>query len=124
MRGPVWKARRSAVRSVVALKQWAEDAGFGLVLFESKKGNPRTGIADAALIRITPRSPDQIEVYLVQLKGGGSGFTPVEMARLTKAASSVKAQPLLVLHDGRQLHFMGGEPSFTRIRGKAARPGT
>jgi hypothetical protein len=25
----------------------------------------------------------------------------------------VKAVPLIVLHDGERLHFLGGEPSFT-----------
>lgn len=116
MRGPVWKARRSAKLSLTALRQWAYKAGFGLVVFESKRGNPRTGIADAALIRLTPRAPDQLEVYLVQLKGGDSGFTSGEMARLTKAAAAVKAQPLIILHDGQQLHFLGGEAAFTKTR--------
>ena len=119
MRGPVWKARRTAKSSIVAMEQWAEEAGFKLVTFESKRGNPRNGIADAALIRITPRAPDQVEVYLVQLKGGSSGFKASEMARLTKAAAAVKAQPLIILHDGEALHFLAGEPSFTRKRRKA-----
>ena len=80
----------------------------------SGRGNPRTGIADVLLCRIKPKSPDQIDLYVVQLKGGKSGFKPTEMARLTKAAAGVKATPLLVLHDGEKLHFLGGEPSFTR----------
>ncbi len=113
MRGSVWKARHTAKSSKAALERWAEDSGFKLVVFESSKGNPRNGIADAALIRIRPKSPDQVEIYLVQLKGGGSGFKAAEMARLTKAAAAVKAQPLIILHDDEQLHFLGGEPSFT-----------
>jgi hypothetical protein len=116
MRGPVWRARRTARLSNVALQKWAADVGFKLFVFESAGGNPRNGIADAALIRIRPKSPDQVEVYLVQLKGGGSGFKAAEMARLTKAASAVKAQPLIILHDGEQLHFLGSEPSFTGAR--------
>jgi hypothetical protein len=120
MRGPVWKARHTAKLSTVALERWARGAGFELVLFESRAGNPRNGIADAALIRIRPKAPDQVEVYLVQLKGGSSGFKAAEMARLTRAAAAVKAQPLIILHDGEQLHFLGGEPSFTGIKkGKA-----
>lgn len=57
---------------------------------------------------------DQIDLYIVQLKGGKSGFKASEMARLTKAAAAVKATPLIILHDGERLHFLGGEPSFTR----------
>jgi hypothetical protein len=119
MRGPVWKARRTAARSQRALQEWADDAGFHVVFLDAKSGNPRTGIADALLFRITPKSPDQIELYVVQLKGGGAGFKAAEMARLTKAAAAVKATPLIVLHDSDGLHFLGGEASFTRP--KAAR---
>jgi hypothetical protein len=36
------------------------------------------------------------------------------MARLTKAAAAVKAASLVILDDGERLHFLGGEPSFTR----------
>jgi hypothetical protein len=114
MRGPVWKARRSARLSKEALQQWANAAGFKLVFLDAASGNPRTGIADALLCRIKPKSPDQIDLYVVQLKGGKAGFKPTEIARLTKAAAAVKATPLLILHDGETLHFLGGEPSFTR----------
>jgi len=114
MRGPVWKSRRTARLSKEALESWATAHGFKLVFLDAVSGNPRIGIADALLLRIKPRSPDQIELYVVQLKGGGSGFKASEMARLTKAASAVKATPLIILHDGEELHFLGGEPSFTR----------
>jgi hypothetical protein len=95
---------------------WAKEAGFRVVFFEAKNGYPRTGIADAVILRIRPKAADQIELYVVQLKGGASGFKPKEMTRLEKAAASVKAVPLIVLHDGKRLHFLGGEPSFTARR--------
>ena len=114
MRDPVWKAKRTAKRSQDALQQWADQSGFHLVFLDAASGNPRTGIADALLLRIKPKSRDQIELYVVQLKGGGAGFKGAEMARLTKASAAVKATPLIVLHDGQELHFLAGEPSFTR----------
>jgi hypothetical protein len=113
MRGPVWKAKRTAKRSQDALKEWADENDFHLVFLDAKSGNPRTGIADALLLRVRPKAADQIELYVVQLKGGGAGVTALEMTRLTKAATSMKAIPLAVLHDGGELHFLGGEPSFT-----------
>ena len=66
MRGPVWRARCTAKNANQALAEWAKEAGFKLVTFDSAKGNPRNGIADAVLIRIKPKSPDQVEIYLVQ----------------------------------------------------------
>jgi len=122
MRGRVWKARRTARLSKEALSKWAEESGFRIVFLDAKSGNPRIGIADTILLRIKPKSPDQIELYVVQLKGGGSGFKASEMARLTKAASAIKATPLIILHDGEELHFLAGEASFTREprRGRVA----
>ena len=122
MRGPVWKANRSERLSKQALSIWAADAGFKLVFLDAASDTPRTGIADALLLRIRPKAADQIELYVVQLKGGGSGFKPKEMARLDQAAAAVKAIPLIVLHDGERLHFLGGEPSFavSRSRTKTA----
>lgn len=75
------------------------------MFLDAASGHPRTGIADALLFRIKPRAADQIELYIVQLKGGGAGFKAAEMARLTNAAAAVKATPLIILHDGGELHF-------------------
>jgi len=83
------------------------------MFLDADSGHPRTGIADAVLLRIKPRAADQVELYIVQLKGGGSGFKAREMARLENAAAAVKAVPLIILHDGERLHFLGGKPSFT-----------
>jgi len=113
MRGPVWKARRSERLSKRALETWAHEAGFRVLFLDADSGYPRTGIADAVLLRIKPKAADKVELYLVQLKGGASGFKPREMTRLQKAAAAVKAVPLIILHDGERLHFLGGEASFT-----------
>jgi hypothetical protein len=113
MRGPVWKAQRSESLSKAALEAWAKKQGFRVVFLDATSGRPRTGIADALLLRIRPKAADQIELYVVQLKGGAAGFKAREMARLEAAAAAVKAVPLIVLHDGERLHFLGGEPTFT-----------
>lgn len=113
MHGAPWKARHSESLSKAALQEWAGESGFKVAYFDSKKRNPRTGIADAILVRVRPKSPDQVEVYLVELKGGSSGLKAAEMARLQRAAAAVKAQPRIILHDGERLFFLGGEASFT-----------
>jgi len=113
MRGPVWKARHSERMSKRALEDWARESGFRVMSLDAASGHPRTGIADAVLSRIKPKAADQVELSLVQLKGGASGFTAREMARLERASAAVKAVPLIILHDAGKLHFLGGEPSFT-----------
>lgn len=121
MRGPVWKAQRSERLSKAALEAWAKRQGFRVVFLDAASGHPRTGIADALLLRIRPKAADQIELYVVQLKGGAAGFKAREMARLEAAAAAVKAVPLIVLHHGERLHFLGGEPSFTAGPSPASR---
>jgi hypothetical protein len=121
MRGAVWKARRSTRLSKEAVEDWAGRSGFRVVFLDAASGQPRTGIADALMFRIRPSSADEIELYVVQLKGGEAGFKPSEMARLTKTASAVKATPLIILHDGERLHFLGGEPSFTTSTDRGGR---
>jgi hypothetical protein len=74
MRGPVWTASRTAKRSQQALEEWAGENGFRVVFLDAASGNPRTGIADAILLGIRPRAADQIELYVVQLKGGVRGL--------------------------------------------------
>jgi hypothetical protein len=106
MRGPVWKARRSAGLSQKALEAWAKEAKFRLVFLDAESGNPRTGIVDAVLIRIRPKSADQLDLYVVQLKGGSAGLKPAEMKRLKGAAAAVEAKSLVVLHDGKTLQFL------------------
>ena len=112
MRGPVWKARQTARRSQDALSDWAKSSGFKVVFLDAASGNPRTGIADAILLRIRPKAADQIDLYVVQLKGGGAGFKATEMARLTKAASAIKATPLIVLHDPDKSNCISWEGSL------------
>lgn len=111
MRGPVWKAQRAARLSKEALSQWAERSGFHIAFFDGPSGNPRTGIVDAVLLRVRPRAPDEMDLYLVQLKGGGAGMTPTEMSRLKKAAADARAKYLVALHDGNHLHFLPQEPT-------------
>ena len=76
MRGPVWKAQRSERLSKAALETWAAKQGFRVVFLDAASGRPRTGIADALLLRIRPKAADQIELYVVQLKAVPRGLSP------------------------------------------------
>jgi hypothetical protein len=119
-RTATYRAAKAEARSKQALREWAKSAGFHLVLLDAPSGRPRTGIIDALLIRNARENADALEVFAVQLKGGGSGMTPREMSRLNVAADQVRAFPLVVLHDGTQLHFLPAEPvRRTRRKGRA-----
>jgi hypothetical protein len=111
MRSAPYKARRSAARSQVALASWAKKNGWRLVLLDADSGNPRTGIVDAALIRIAPGSPDTIQVRLVQLKGGRAGLKPTEVLRLKAATRRIAVSAMFAFHDGQDLDFTVFDPT-------------
>jgi hypothetical protein len=88
MRSAPYKARKSEAQSKAKLQRWCKDHKWQVVFFEGTRGGPRTGIVDAVMIRLRPRQPDTVEVRLVQLKSGGAGLTPREIARMKKAVQS------------------------------------
>jgi hypothetical protein len=95
-----YRARRTAKASQSAFIKWAEEHGWRVVFLDSLSGHPRTGIVDAVLVRVRPRSKDQIDIRLVQLKAGAAGLTAREFDRLCSAAERVSVEGLLALCDG------------------------
>lgn len=107
MRSAPFRAHRTARRSQEALREWASEQGWYVLFLDAPSGYPRTGIVDALLLRIPAREPDELEIRLVQLKGGSAGLKASEAKRLKAAVQAVaaKVKSLCVLHDGQQLHF-------------------
>lgn len=105
-RSPTYKAKVTAKRSQEMLSDWASGEGWRVVFLDSLKGNPRTGIVDAVLVRIARGKPDVVQLRLVQLKGGLAGLKAREVTRLEKAVTSVELRALIALHDGEQLTTM------------------
>ncbi|MCX6026137.1 MAG: hypothetical protein NTY23_07770 [Chloroflexi bacterium] len=99
-RSAVYRARRTARDSQVSLELWAKEHGWRVVFLDAPSGGPRTGIVDAVLLRIHPRSKDQIDIRLVQLKSGVAGLTGTEFDRLCSAVERVSAEGLAALCNG------------------------
>jgi hypothetical protein len=68
------RARAAEAASKAALQAYCEKHGWRLAVFEGKTGAPRTGIVDAVAFRIARGRADQIDVRLIQLKGGRAGM--------------------------------------------------
>lgn len=109
-RSPWYRAGKSERGSKLALSAWCRENGWKVLFFEGATGAPRTGIVDAVMVRIKPRSSDSIEVRLVQLKSGAGGLTGAEIARLKKAVGSLSADWLLAAFDGEVLHLVPDVP--------------
>ena len=98
-----YRARQTARESQVAFENWAHEHGWRVLFLDALSGNPRTGIVDAVLVRIRPRSKDQIDLRLVQLKSGSAGLTGTEFERLCSAVERVNVEALAALCNGREV---------------------
>lgn len=103
-RSATYRARQTAKASQAAFEQWARDHGWRVVFLDAPSGHPRTGIVDAVLVRVRPRSKDQIDIRLVQLKAGAAGLTATEFERLCSAVERVSVEGLAALCDGASVH--------------------
>jgi hypothetical protein len=92
-RKAVQAAQQTAKASQRALKEAAEEEGYYCVFLDSKKGNPRTGIVDAVLVKVLVSDADKLEIRLVQLKGGSAGLTSLERKRLRDSCKAVTILP-------------------------------
>ena len=99
MRSAVYKAQKVSKRSQVALKEWSAKHGYYCVFLDSPKGNPRTGIVDAVLVKVYRADADQLEFRLVQLKGGGAGLTARERTRLKASCDKAGLLPAFAFWD-------------------------
>jgi hypothetical protein len=108
-RSAVYRARRTEAASKEALRRYCRSHGWKITFFEGASGAPRTGIVDAVMIRITPGSADNVEVKLVQLKGGTGGLKPAEIRRLKSAAETLDSSWTVAAFDGEDIHFLSEE---------------
>lgn len=106
-----WALAHAAERaSKKALERYCKAHGWHLAFFEGKTGAPRTGIIDAIAYRLGRQNADEMDLRLIQLKGGKAGVTGNEIRRLKEAALFIKAEPLIVAFDGKGLQFLPAAP--------------
>ncbi len=116
-----WKTRRirkaldrahAAERaSKRALRKYCKERGWRLAFFEGPTGAPRTGIIDAIAYRLGKQNPDEMDLRLIQLKGGKAGVNAEEIGRLKEAADALKVKYLIAEFDAKAktLHLLPDE---------------
>jgi len=100
------KAHAAAAASKAALEAYCVQHGWKMAFFEGPTGAPRTGIVDAVAFRIARGRRDELELRLIQLKGGNAGVSGREIARLKKAAADVNVNWWIAAFDGDSLHLV------------------
>ncbi|MEO8097868.1 MAG: hypothetical protein ABI811_09215 [Acidobacteriota bacterium] len=106
--GAFAKARAAEAASKEAFRSLCTETGWKVAFFESETGAPRNGIIDAVAFRLRHGKPDQLDLRLIQLKGGKAGASGAEIARLKKAALDAEVDWLLANYDGETLHILTG----------------
>jgi hypothetical protein len=104
------KAHAAEAASKEALREWCGKHGWRIAFFEGAMGAPRTGIIDAVIFRLHRQKADTIGIRLVQLKGGKSGISAPEVARLKNATIDALIGWMIAAYDGETLHFLPSEP--------------
>jgi hypothetical protein len=100
------KVRASEAASKEALAFYLGERGWKVVFFEGKTGAPRTGIIDAVAYRLDRENADQLDVKLIQLKGGNAGITSREIGRLKRATEGAKISWALAAYDGETMQLV------------------
>ena len=100
------KAHASEAASKAALKLNMQEHGWKVVFFEGETGAPRTGIIDAIAYRLNRKNADQLDVKLIQLKGGKAGIKGAEIGRLKQAVEDAKVSWMLAAFDGETLQLV------------------
>jgi len=95
------KAHAAERASKKALLKYCEAHGWRVAFFEGKTGAPRTGIIDAIAYQLGRQDPDEMELRLIQLKGGKAGVTGEEIRRLKEAANALRVRYLIAELDAK-----------------------
>src|SRR5260370_34270279 len=103
----IWnRVHKSEGASKKAFKAYCNQKGWKVAFFEGKTGAPRTGIIDAVAFRIARGKgrSDNLQVRLIQLKGGKAGVSAHEITRLKNAVHSAELAWLIAALDDDVLH--------------------
>jgi hypothetical protein len=79
------KAQATARNAKLFTKYALGKKGWKVASLDSRNGFEYKGVVDLVAVKRNNRSPDELTVMLVQVKGGGARVTKDELSRLRKA---------------------------------------
>jgi hypothetical protein len=84
------KAHRVAQNAKTFTKYELGKRGYRCISLDSRRGYEYKGVVDLVAVKRSTRKPDQLEVMLVQVKGGGTKVSNEELKRLRQARGNLK----------------------------------
>jgi hypothetical protein len=115
------KARAAEAASKTKFRAHCKQHGWKVAFFEGATGSPRTGIIDAIAYRLGRANSDQLDIRLVQLKGGKAGVSGEEIGRLKNAVVGITVDWLIAAFDGKKLHVVPTDFAAERKRSATRR---
>lgn len=91
-RGAAERADASARNAKTFVKYALGKAGWRVLSLDARSGREYKGIVDLVAVKRNNRTPDELTVLLVQVKGGSARVTAEEIARLKIAAKRLRVR--------------------------------
>jgi hypothetical protein len=76
-----------------------------VVSLDSRKGFEYKGVVDLVAVKRDNRSPDELTVMLVQVKGGSARITKDELSRLWRAAKRLQVTWNVAMKPAKTVRF-------------------
>jgi hypothetical protein len=81
------KAHATARNAKTFARYALSKSGWRVVSLDARSGHEYKGVVDLVAVKRNSRSPDELTIMLVQVKGGNARVTKDEISRLRRAAS-------------------------------------
>jgi hypothetical protein len=86
------KAHATARNAKLFTKYALGKKGWKVASLDSRSGFEYKGVVDLVAVKRNNRSPDELTIMLVQVKGGSAKVTNEEISRLRRAASRLRVK--------------------------------
>jgi hypothetical protein len=84
------RAHATARNAKLFAKYALGKSGWKVASFDSRSGFEYKGVVDLVAVKRNNRSPDELTIMLVQVKGGSARVTKNELSRLRRAAGRLR----------------------------------
>jgi hypothetical protein len=99
------KAHATARNAKLFAKYAFGKAGWKVVSLDSRKGFEYKGVVDLVAVKRDNRSPDELTIMLIQVKGGSARVTKEEIARLRRAATRLQVTWNVAVKPAKSVRF-------------------
>ena len=99
------KAQATARNAKLFTKYALGKKGWKVASLDTRRGFEYKGVVDLVAVKRNNRSPDELTIMLVQVKGGSARVTKEEIARLRRAATRLQVTWNVAVKPAKSVRF-------------------